>query len=86
MPKKKVITVLEFKVIEEHIRTDIKKMTEGMNHRFDKIEGGISSLKEQVALLHEGQTEIKYSLKQKIDREEFARLEMRVTRLENRTA
>ena len=44
----------------------------------------VHGLKGQVALLHEGQTEIKNSLKQKVDRDEFAALEMRVARLENK--
>lgn len=107
MPKKKVITLPEFKTVIELIREDIKKMGEGLNHRLDKLDGRmekaedklrnvkehvgaltveVRGVKQQVALLHEGQTEIKNSLKQKVDRDEFARLEMRVAKLENRAA
>jgi hypothetical protein len=43
-------------------------------------------VKEQIGLLHEGMTETKNLLKQKADQAEFANLEMRVTRLENKMA
>ncbi|MCK5240965.1 hypothetical protein KAR34_00815 [bacterium] len=46
----------------------------------------VSTLKEQSVLLHEGQTEIKNELKQKVGRDEFAKLEVRVARLESKAA
>lgn len=86
MPKKKVITLNEFKVVIEDIKTDIRKVTEVMQAEFKIVKSDIRTIKEQIALLHEGQTEIKNNLKQKVDRDEFARLEMRVAKLENRAA
>ena len=59
---------------------------EKVDARFTKVEADIYSLKEQVALLHEGQTEIKNELKQKVGQAEFGRLEMRVAKLENKAA
>lgn len=86
MPKKKVIPLNEFKVVIEDIKTDIHKVVEVMQAEFKIVKSDIRSMKEQIALLHEGQTEIKNLLKQKVDRDEFARLEMRVAKLENRAA
>ncbi len=76
----------EFKKVVEDFRAQIRSVVENMNHRFDQHDQQFKSLHEQIALLHEGQTEIKISMKRMIDREEFSKLEMRVTRLENRLA
>jgi predicted nucleic acid-binding Zn-ribbon protein len=114
MKEEKVITLPEFKMVVESIRSDIKKMSEGLNHRLDKMDarqdktdGSLSaikehtgvltieiheikeelrSLKKQGSLLHEGQTEIKNDSKTKIERGEFAKLEKRVAKLENKVA
>ncbi|MEW6516228.1 MAG: hypothetical protein AB1439_04900 [candidate division FCPU426 bacterium] len=60
------ITMTEFKTVVEEFRSDIKKVVEVMNHRFDKVderlgqvEGDVRSLKHEVAVLHLGQTELK---------------------------
>lgn len=50
------------------------------------LKTNMDSLQERVDVLHEGQTEIKDSLKQKIGREEFDGLEKRVARVENKVA
>jgi cell division protein FtsB len=100
MTEKKVITLSEFKTVIEEVKSDIKKVVDVVqyNHsqnqsEFQAVRKEIGyltrktdSLTAQVALLHEGQTEIKNTLKQKVDREEFASLEMRVARLENKAA
>ncbi len=114
MSAKQVITMSEFKTVVESFRSDMKKLTEVVNHRFDKVENKIrtmkeqlgvvtmdttvlktdvgtlktdmSSVKEQISLLHEGQAEIKNELKQKVDRNEFGKLEIRVARLESKVA
>jgi hypothetical protein len=90
----------EFKTVVEEFKSERKKMTEFMLHLdekmvsgFQKMDAGfhrvttdIASLKQQVALLHEGQTEIKSELRRKADYEDFAKLEKRVARLERKTA
>ena len=98
----------------ENLRGDIKKMSEGLNHRLDKMDtrqektdatlhgikehvGALTievhemkteifSLKKQVSLLNEGQTEIKNEFKNKVERGEFAKLEKRVVKSENKVA
>jgi chromosome segregation ATPase len=121
MTEEGMISLNEFKTALEDVRSDIKKVVEVMNHRFDQVdarfakvderfdrmdgridrvngrmdktdsrldrmEGSIQSLRQEVALLHEGQTEIKHELRRKADAEDLAKLEMRVTRLENKVA
>jgi hypothetical protein len=86
MSAKQVITMSEFKTVVESFRSDMKKLTEVVNHRFDKVENKIRTMKEQISLLHEGQAEIKNELKQKVDRNEFGKLEIRVARLESKVA
>jgi hypothetical protein len=118
MSEEKVITLTEFKVMMDEMRSRDKKIIEVMQHnqdqnnknfarlegrmdrfenRTDRMEGEIKgeingfkadvvSLKQEVALLHEGQTEIKGMLNQKVDREEFNKLEKRVVRLEHKRA
>lgn len=88
-----VISMNEFKTVVESFQSDLKKVSEAiqsvqskMNDGFQYMHEQFGSLKEQVALLHEGQTEIKNDLKQKVDRDEFGRLELRVARLENKAA
>jgi hypothetical protein len=46
----------------------------------------VDSHSKQIALLHEGQTGIKNSLKQKPTQDDFSKLEMRVAKLENKVA
>jgi len=98
------ISMTEFNTVVENFRSDIKKVVEVVNHRFDrvdgrmdglegrmdKMEGNICSMKEQIGLLHEGQTEIKAELKSelknKVSYAEFEKLEKRVVRLETKVA
>jgi hypothetical protein len=86
MTEKKVITLSEFKTVVESVESKIKALTEGIGNIQTKIDVGFRSLSEQVAILYEGQTEIKHDLKRKVDRDEFAKLELRVARLENKAA
>ena len=65
MTEEKVITLSEFQVVMEEMRSQNKKIIEVMQHnqeqankRFDRVEETIYTLREQVALLHEGQTKI----------------------------
>ncbi len=71
-------TQAEFQIIKGDIRS--------LKEQAGVLTVDVHGLKGQVALLHEGQTEIKNSLKQKVGRDEFAALEMRVARLENKAA
>ncbi len=80
------ITMSEFKTVVENFTSQVQKVAEGVMHLSDKLDSEFASVKEQIALLHEGQTEIKIGLKQKIDRDEFSSLERRVTKLENKVA
>ena len=57
-----------------------------MKEQISHMEGQVSLMREQIGFLHEGQTEMKNLLKQKADQADFAGLEMRVTRLENKVA
>lgn len=84
------ITMNEFKTVVETIRTDIKKVVEVVNHRFDRVEHDVKSLKHEVGRLHEGQTEIKAELrtglKNRVTYADLNKLEKRVVRLENKVA
>ena len=93
MTEEKVITLSEFKTVIDEVNSNIKKVVEVMQFnfkkvdgRFDKIEADIQSVKQQIGLLHEGQTEIKSELRQKADRSELAKLEKRLARLEHKVA
>lgn len=142
MTDERGISMSEFKTVVESFQSDLKKVTEVMVYRFDRVdermdrmdgrmnrmegrmdqidghmnrmegrmdktEGSLHaikehtgiltievheiktevlSLKDQVSLLHEGQTEIKNDLKIKVERGEFAKLETRVANLENKVA
>ncbi|NTV51618.1 MAG: hypothetical protein HGA76_01190 [Candidatus Firestonebacteria bacterium] len=93
MTEEKVITVSGFKTVMEEVNSNIKKVVEvmqfnfkKMDGRFDKVETDLASVKEQIGLLHEGQTEIKGELKQKADGRELSKLEKRVARLEHKVA
>jgi uncharacterized phage infection (PIP) family protein YhgE len=52
MSDKKVITLNEFKTVIEGVNSNIKKLSEVMVHNF-------SVVKEQIAVLQEGQTELR---------------------------
>lgn len=115
------ITMTEFKTVVERFEENQKKIVEVVNHRFDRVEADIQILKHEVALLHEGQTEIKAQfaemrveqgtikgqvvalqkgqelllkgqseikaeLRHKADTKDLAKLDKRVTRLENKVA
>jgi len=54
--------------------------------KVDGLTEQVGLLTEQVGLLMEGQVEIKAALEDKVSRQEFAKLEKRVVRLERRTA
>jgi hypothetical protein len=100
MPEEPKITMTEFKTVIEDFKSEQKKISEYMLHLNNKMDNGFQevqkelgylkgksdSLSEQVALLHEGHTEIKSMLKQKVDRDEFDKLEKRVARLETKVA
>ncbi len=93
MPEEPKITMSEFKTVMESIRTDFKGFSESLaamdtkiNAGFQRMDEQFTSVREQIALLHEGQTEIKNELKQKVDRQEFSNLEKRVARLESKVA
>jgi hypothetical protein len=66
------ITVNQLKVVIESFRSDMKSFAEVLLGRMDRLE--------------EGQAEIKSMLSQKVDREEFTRLEKRVIRIEQKIA
>ncbi len=91
------ITMNEFKMVVERFEENQKKIVEVVNYRFDKLESRqdkteakTDSMMEQIALLHEGQTEIKAELrsglKDRVTYSDFAKLEKRVVRLENKVA
>jgi hypothetical protein len=86
MSEEPKITMIEFKIVIEDFKSEQKKMSEHILHLDQRLEAEFRSVKGQIALLHEGQTEIKIGLKQKVDREEFSNLEKRVARLESKIA
>jgi ABC-type uncharacterized transport system ATPase subunit len=59
MTEKGRITMTEFKMVVERFEENQKKITEVMLHEFRGVKQDVSSLKEQVGLLHEGQTVLK---------------------------
>ena len=80
------ITMSEFKTVVADFKSDLRKLSEFMMHFNEKVDRGFRSQGEQIALVLEGQTEIKQKLAQKVDRDEFNRLEKRVVRLETKAA
>lgn len=54
-----MISLNEFKTALEDVRSDIKRVVEVVNHRFDRVEVDIHDLKHEVGVLHEGQTALK---------------------------
>jgi hypothetical protein len=68
----------EFRYVKADIR-ELKDKTDRLEVKADAHTGQFARLQEDV-------TEIKNSLKLKVDREEFGKLEMRVTKLENKVA
>ncbi|MCD4812656.1 hypothetical protein K8S19_03065 [bacterium] len=80
------INMGEFKTVVEHFEENQKKMAEVMLYEFKNAGEERQSLKEQVALLHEGQTMIRSELRLKPGFEVIEELEKRVTRLENKVA
>ncbi len=75
----------EFRYVKADIR-ELKEKVDRLDVKTDQLSTKSDSHAEQIALLHEDVTDIKNSLKLKVDREEFAKLEMRVTKLENKVA
>jgi polyhydroxyalkanoate synthesis regulator phasin len=73
------ITMSEFKTVVEQFKKNQQKIVEVMQHEFGNV-------KEQIALLHEGQTAIRMELRQKPSLDIIEELERRVTRLENKVA
>ncbi len=91
--EKKVITLNEFKTVIESVNSNIKKLGEAAQYNqekteksLDKLENNQEIMKEQIVLLHEGQTEIKGLLHEKVERGEFIKLQKRVGRLERKQA
>ncbi|MCD4814537.1 hypothetical protein K8S19_12710 [bacterium] len=64
----------------------VEQQMGGMEGRMGRIEKQHVTMMEQIALLHEGQTEIKSELRSRVTNADFEKLEMRVVRLENRVA
>jgi hypothetical protein len=67
------------------VDTKLQKL-DRIEGRLEKVEINVLAIREQVALLHEGQTEIKNELSQKVGRDEFGKLEVRVAKLESKVA
>jgi len=98
--KKVVEVVLDLRTGVETVKSDVRKNQQdvqqlrlemkagfySVNEQLSTVKEQITAVKEQIGLLHEGQTETKNLLKQKADQAEFANLEMRVARLENKVA
>ncbi len=96
--QKKIVEVMNYRFdkIEGRLeRMDTRQ--DKMEIRQDRMAGSLSSLEaktdsmmEQIALLHEGQTEIKAELrsglKDRVTYSDFTKLEKRVVRLENKVA
>jgi hypothetical protein len=90
MNEERGISMNEFKTMFESIQSSIKAVVEVMNHRFDRLEKDMHTVKTEIALLHEGQTEIKAELrsglKERVTYQDFNKLDKRVARLERKTA
>lgn len=80
------ISMNEFKAVVESFSDKLQKVAEGVVHLNEKMDAQFHTVKEQIALVLEGQTEFKAGLRRKADAEDLAKLEMRVTRLENKVA
>ncbi len=59
MTEEGMISLNEFKAVVERFESNQKKIVEVMNHRFDRVEADIHDLKDEVGILHEGQTMLK---------------------------
>ncbi len=62
----------------------IKKVMGEMEKRLDNIEVDVDAIKGAMEIMKTDMSLIKYSLKRKVDIDEFAALERRVSKLENR--
>jgi len=81
-----------FDVVAEDLKEDIKTVSaqtaanteklEEHNKRFDRIEGDLGQIKDDIAIIKLDIEFIKNELKQKVNRDEFAALEKRVSMLE----
>lgn len=84
------ITMTQFKTVVEDFNSKLQSVIEVMQHGFTKLEAKIDSHSEQIAILVEGQTEIKAelrsSLKERVTYQDFNKLNKRVARLERKTA
>ncbi len=89
------ISVNQFTTVVVNFQSQIRGVVENMNRRFDQMGAQISvlqqdmhSVKEQITLLHVGQTEIKAELrtglKDRVTYQDFNQLEKRVARLERK--
>ena len=67
-------------ISEQH--GEIIKRLDKHDKRFDKFEGRFDKLEKKVDHLQDDVTEIKYRLSEKVDREEFEKLEKRMIKLE----
>ncbi|MCD4812165.1 hypothetical protein K8S19_00510 [bacterium] len=70
MAEEGMITMNEFKTVVERFEDNQKKIIEVITHKFDNLETRMTrqenksdSMMEQIAILHEGQTEMKAELK-----------------------
>jgi len=67
-------------IAEQH--TEIVGRLDGIDGRLDGIDGRLDSIESKTDRLQDDVTEIKYKLSEKVDREEFKKMEKRVIKLE----
>ena len=65
---------------------DLKKSVQNLETRFDGLETEVHNLSTKVDAVADDVSDIKTTLSQKVDREEFKKLEQRVIRLESKYA
>lgn len=61
---------------------NVDKRFDGVDERLDKVENRLDSVEVKIDRLQDDMVEVKYDLKNKVDRAEFERLEKRVIKLE----
>jgi uncharacterized coiled-coil protein SlyX len=85
--QKKIIEVMNHRFDKLEGTVDkLENRMDGLEGRMDRMEKDHRSMKEQMGLILEVQTEIKTEFKNKVDRDEFSKLEKRVARLERKVA
>jgi hypothetical protein len=89
--QKKIVEVINHRFDKSDVRfakieKDLKKTNDVMTREFKIAHDERRSMREQIALLHEGQTGIRTDLREKASFKEVKELQKRVTRLENKLA